>query len=110
MKPSPSLIPVALVAAPPEWWHILAALGPWALLFSACTVRRTLRPLGGMGRKRGEGRCGLPLFLVVRLCHGLVVLLAARVRAEQHEHQQDDGAGERDQAQQEHPPALVAVM
>ncbi|TLM73147.1 hypothetical protein [Pseudarthrobacter sp. NamB4] len=25
-------------AGPPQWWHILAALGPWVLLLAVCIV------------------------------------------------------------------------
>lgn len=35
MNPSPSPIPVTVVAAPPEWWQILSALSPLAVLAAA---------------------------------------------------------------------------
>lgn len=30
--------PVYVQSGPPEWWQILAALGPWILLLAACVV------------------------------------------------------------------------
>lgn len=35
MNPSPSPIPVTVVAPPPEWWQIVAALSPFAVLVGA---------------------------------------------------------------------------
>lgn len=35
MNPSPSPIPVTVVAPPPEWWQIVAALSPFAVLIGA---------------------------------------------------------------------------
>ncbi|MGO4582800.1 hypothetical protein AB4Z38_02760 [Arthrobacter sp. 2RAF6] len=35
MNPSPSPLPVTVVAAPPEWWQILSALSPLAVLAAA---------------------------------------------------------------------------
>ncbi|TQJ36744.1 hypothetical protein [Arthrobacter sp. SLBN-122] len=35
MPPTPSPIPVTVVAPPPEWWQIVAALSPFAVLIGA---------------------------------------------------------------------------
>jgi hypothetical protein len=35
VNPSPSPLPVTVVAAPPEWWQILSALSPLAVLVAA---------------------------------------------------------------------------